>query len=138
MANPLKILWHLNPYDGPYPWNPDGMLPYDANCMRDTAIAADKAGYYGALTVGKNAFVEVSSFIPLTKNLRYLVPVYPGQYPPALLVQMAQTYDELSNGRLIFNQVNGTDLNLPQYGVFVRSDDRYEMSAEYWSIFKKL
>jgi alkanesulfonate monooxygenase len=138
MANPLKILWYINPHDGPYPWNPDGRLAYDPHRIRKTAIAADQAGYYGALTVGKSAFVEASSFITLTENLRFLIPVYPGQYQPALLVQMAQTFDEVSNGRLIFNQVNGTDLILPQYGVFVHSDDRYEMSAEYWSIFKKL
>ena len=138
MANPLKILWYINPHDGPYPWHPDGRITYDPHRIREIAVAADRAGFYGALTVGKNAFVEASSFIPLTEKLRYLIPVYPGQYQPALLAQMAQTYDELSNGRLIFNQVNGTDLNLPQYGVFVHSDDRYEMSVEYWSVFKKL
>jgi len=138
MPNPLKILWYINPSDGPYPWHPDGQLPYDKHRIRDIAIAADRAGYYGALTVGRNPFIEIASFIPLTQTLRYLIPVYPGQYNPAALVSLAQTFDELSEGRLLFNQVNGTDLILPQFGIDVPSDERYELSAEYWSVVKKL
>jgi len=138
MANPLKILWYINPSDGAYPWHPEGRVTYDPHRIRDIAIAADRAGYYGALTVGKNPFIEISSFIPLTQTLRYLIPVYPGQYNPAALVSLAQSFDELSGGRLLFNQVNGTDLILPQFGIDVPSDQRYELSAEYWTVVKQL
>lgn len=138
MTNDLKILWYINPHDGPYPWHPEGRVAYDPHRIRDIAVAADRGGFYGALTVGKNPFIEISSFIPLTETLRYLIPIYPGQYPPALLVQLAQSFDELSGGRLLFNQVNGTDLILPQYSIYVNSDDRYDLSAEYWTVFKKL
>lgn len=138
MANPLQILWYMNPNDGPYPWKPEGGRPPSPDHMRSLAQTIDAAGFYGSLIVGRNPFIEVASLIPLTKTMRFLIPIYPGSYTPAILVQQAQTFDELSGGRLLFNQVNGTDLILPQYGIDVPSDERYQLSAEYWKTFKAL
>src|SRR5690606_3042988 len=67
-----------------------------------------------------------------------LIPIYPGVTPPSLLAQQALTFDDYSGGRLLFNLVNGTDKTLARYGVDVEHDERYEMSAEYWKLFKRL
>ncbi|PWB82408.1 MAG: LLM class flavin-dependent oxidoreductase [Methylocystaceae bacterium] len=138
MADPLKILWYIRHNDGPYPWAPEGAFPKDQNRVNELARAVDELGFYGALVVGDSPFIEISSFIPITKQMRFLIPIYPGQYPPATLVKQAKEFDRLSGGRLLFNQVNGTDLILPQFGVNYPSDQRYDFSAEYWDVFKRL
>lgn len=138
MAQPMQVMWYINPNDGPYPWSPEGQYTPDLMRSRAIAVALDQAGFYGSLVVGRNPLIETASWIPLTNHLRFLVPIYPGATPPALMVQQAKLFDSISGGRLLINQVNGTDQILAHYGVDVPSDDRYELSAEYWTIFKKL
>jgi hypothetical protein len=41
------------------------------------------------------------------QKISFLIPIHLGTCQPALLVQQAQTFDEVSGGRLLFNQVNG-------------------------------
>jgi len=138
MAKPMQILWYINPNDGPFPWSPEGQLTPDLMRSRRLAQRLDQLGYYGVLVVGRNPLVETASWIPITEQLRFLIPVYPGATQPAMMVQQAKLFDSISNGRLLINQVNGTDQILTQYGIDVPSNLRYEMSAEYWTIFKKL
>jgi len=138
MADPLKILWYIRHNDGPYPWKPEGAFGRDPERVLNLVKTVDRLGYYGALTVGSNPIVEISTFIPITEQMRFLIPIYPGVIPPALLAQQAQTFDELSGGRLLINQVNGTDSIMPQYGIFADGVERYDISAEYFDIFKKL
>lgn len=138
MSSPFQILWYLRHNDGPYPWKPEGAYEPDHARVVNLARTVDRLGFYGALTVGESPFVEISTLVPVTTRMRFLIPIYPGVYPPALLVKHAQTFDELSGGRLLFNQVNGTDSILPQYGIFQSGAERYEISAEYWRLFKQL
>jgi len=138
MAEPLQILWYIRHNDGPCPWVPEGTYPEDQNRINELARTIDELGFYGALVVGDSPFIEIASFIPITRRMRFLIPIYPGSYPPATLVMQAKMFDQLSSGRLLFNQVNGTDLILPQFGIDVPSDQRYALSAEYWSVFKQL
>jgi alkanesulfonate monooxygenase len=145
MAEKFKILWYINHSDGPYPWKPEGRIPFSLQGMRDLAIAIDTAGFYGALAVGSGvvnagseALVETANFIPLTKTMRFLIPIYPGVTPPAQFAQQARQFDEWSGGRLLINQVNGTDPILLRNGIDVKHDERYTMSAEYFDIFKKI
>ncbi|CAN7319797.1 LLM class flavin-dependent oxidoreductase [Caballeronia sp. LjRoot34] len=138
MSHPMQVLWYINPNDGPFPWKPEGARPAHFDQVVELAKTIDQLGYFGALTVGRNPFVETATLIPVTKQMRFLIPIYPGSYSPAILAQQAQVFDELSGGRLLFNQVNGTDKILPQYGIRVGSDERYELSAEYWTLFKQL
>ncbi len=51
---------------------------------------------------------------------------------------MALSFDHLFGGRLRFNVVNGSTASLREYGLHVEHDERYELSAEYWSIVKRL
>jgi alkanesulfonate monooxygenase len=138
MANPLQVLWYLRHNDGPYPWKPEGAFEADPTRVVHLAKTVDRLGFYGALTVGESPFIETAMLVPVTERMRFLIPIYPGVYPPALLVKQAQTFDELSGGRLLFNQVNGTDSILPQYGIYQPGAARYEISAEYWKVFKQL
>ncbi|CAN7319748.1 LLM class flavin-dependent oxidoreductase [Caballeronia sp. LjRoot34] len=138
MANPMQILWYLRHNDGPYPWKPEGAFEPDHNRVVHLAKTVDRLGFYGALTVGESPFIETATLVPLTERMRFLIPIYPGVYPPALLVKQAQTFDELSGGRLLFNQVNGTDSILPQFGIYESGAGRYKISAEYWKVFKQL
>jgi alkanesulfonate monooxygenase len=134
----MQVMWYINPHDGPYPWHPGGQYTPDLMRSREIAVQIDRDGYFGTLVVGKNPLIETSTWIPVTKNLRFLIPIYPGVIPVGFFAHQAQLFDSLSHGRLLINQVNGTDQVVRHYGVEVSSDDRYELSVEYWSAFKRL
>ncbi|MDX9875255.1 MAG: LLM class flavin-dependent oxidoreductase [Spongiibacteraceae bacterium] len=136
----MKVLWYISPVDGRRPWVPEGRFPVDHARLRRTAQTVDRGGFYGALfgTYAHDVFITVTSLISVTERMRFLIPIYPGVTPPSLLAQQALTFDDYSGGRLLFNLVNGTDKTLARYGVDVEHDERYEMSAEYWKLFKRL
>ena len=138
MSNPVQLMWYINPHDGPFPWKPEGRYQPDLMRSREIAVQIDRDGYFGTLVVGKNPLLETATWIPLTEQLRFLIPIYPGPIPVGLLAQQAQLFDSLSRGRLLMNQVNGTDQILAHYGIDVPSDERYDLSVEYWTAFKKL
>ena len=138
MANPMRLMWYINPNDGPFPWSPNGQYLPDLNRSRELAVTLDQLGFYGALVVGRNPLVETASWVPLTRQMRFLIPIHPGATPPALLVQQAKLFDSISGGRLLMNQVNGTDQIMAHYGIDVPSNERYALSAEYWTLFKQL
>ncbi len=69
--------------------------------------------------------------------MRLLVALYPGLVSPAKLVDIATVIDNFSDGRLLFNVVNGHDAWLPEYGMFLPHDERYAYSAEYWEAFTR-
>src|SRR5436190_2331131 len=138
MPNPMQLMWYINPLDGPLPWTPEGAFKPDLLRSREIAVQIDRDGYFGTLVVGKNPLVETSTWIPVTERLRFLIPIYPGVVPVAFFAQQAQLFDSLSRGRLLINQVNGTDQVLSRFGVDVPSDERYDVSIEYWQAFKRL
>lgn len=138
MPGPMQLMWYINPHDGPYPWSAEGQYKPDLMRSREIAVQIDRDGYFGTLVVGKNPLLETTTWIPLTQNLRFLIPIYPGVIPVGFFAHQAQLFDSLSRGRLLINQVNGTDQVVRHYGVEVSSDERYELSVEYWSAFKRL
>jgi alkanesulfonate monooxygenase len=138
MPNPIQLMWYINPHDGPFPWSPDGAYRPDLMRSREIAVQIDRDGYFGTLVVGKNPLIETTTWIPLTQTLRFLIPIYPGVIPVGFFAHQAQLFDSISGGRLLINQVNGTDQVVRHYGVDVPSDERYALSVEYWSAFKRL
>lgn len=136
----MKVLWYISPVDGRYPWHAEGRYEVKHERLRRLASYLDQAGFYGALigTYAHDVLITATSLIPVTQKLRFLIPIYPGVTPPALLAQQTLTFDDYSNGRLLLNLVNGTDNVLARYGVFVNHDERYSMSAEYWKLFRRL
>ena len=80
-----------------------------------------------------------SAMVPLTQRLRFLVAVRPGLTEPAFAARMAATLDRLSGGRLLINVVAGGDpVELKGDGVFLDHDERYEVTDEFLSIWRKL
>ncbi|TXK83877.1 LLM class flavin-dependent oxidoreductase [Paenibacillus sp. N3.4] len=136
----MEIFWYISPVDGRFPWKEEGRYPVDHHRLRRLASTIDRAKFSGALlgTYAHDVFTLAASLFPLTERMRFLIPVYPGVTAPTLLAQQALTFDDYSGGRLILNLVNGSDSVLAQYGVHLQHDDRYEMSAEYWKLFKRL
>ena len=63
----------------------------------------------------------------------------PGLTEPAFAARTAATLDRLSDGRLLINVVTGGDpVELKGDGVFLDHDERYEVTDEFLSIWRKL
>jgi len=140
MSRPVKLLWYLTAPDGPYPWSEDGRWETGFDHLEQLAVTIDRLGFYGAL-LGSSAFESLAvaaAMIPSTERMRFLVAQHPGELSPAVLAKYAQTFDHFSNGRLLFNVVNGNDAGLAALGVHYPHDERYDFSWEYWDSFRKV
>ncbi len=135
----VKILWYLTAPDGPYPWEPAGRWHTDFEHLQQLAVSIDRLGFYGAL-LGSSAYESLAvaaALIPATKRLKFLVAQHPGELSPAVLAKYAQSFDAFSNGRLLFNVVNGNDQGLAALGIHYPHDERYDFSREYWQAFQQ-
>lgn len=136
----VKLLWYLTAPDGTVPWEPEGRWYTGFDHLQQLAASIDKLGYYGALLAtgfgGNEVLTVTSSMIGVTRRMKFLAAIHPGLLSPAKLAQVALTIDNFSNGRLLFNAVNGNDATLPAFGVHYEHDERYDFSLEYWEAFK--
>lgn len=101
----------------------------------------DRLGYSGALLATDlyDVWTLGSALAAATSpGFKPLLAVHPGLIAPTLLAKMALSFEHLHGGRLRFNVVNGSTEQLREYGLHVEHDDRYRLSAEYWSIVKRL
>lgn len=135
----VKILWYLTAPDGPYPWLESGRWETDYEHLQQVATTADKLGFYGSLmgTSSYETLAVAASLIPFTERLKFLVAQHPGEVQPAVLAKYAQTFDAFSQGRLLFNVVNGNDAGLAALGIHYQHDERYDFSKEYWTTFQQ-
>lgn len=134
MSTTPELLWYIGADDGEVPWDPRHRFEPSFAALREQARTLDRLGFHGALTTARSAI----SLVGDTERLRFVVPEYPGVKPPVLLAEEAQVFDQYSGGRLIYNQVNGADPVLARYGRFHSKTERYAVSEEYWSLFKRL
>jgi alkanesulfonate monooxygenase len=114
-------------------------LPY----LRQVAAAVDELGFEGVLlptgNLCEDAWVVASSVMPFTRRLKFLVAVRPGVSSATLAARMAATFDRLSEGRLLINVVAGGDRSdAAAEGVFVSHDERYEITDEFLTIWRKI
>ncbi|MEV7283399.1 LLM class flavin-dependent oxidoreductase [Streptomyces sp. NPDC093252] len=138
---PSEVLWYIIPREGAYPWEPEGRRPVDLGYLQQLAGTVERLGFSGALLA-----TDLHDVWPLGSALaaatgpgfQPLLAVHPGLIAPTLLAKMALTFDTLFGGRLRFNVVNGSTRTLREYGLTVEHDERYELSAEYWSLVKRL
>jgi alkanesulfonate monooxygenase len=143
-AAQADILWFLPTHgDGRYLGSEIGARHVTLGYLSQIARAADELGYYGVLLpTGRScedSWVIASAMTPITKRLRFLVAVRPGLSEPAFAARMAATLDRLSGGRLLVNVVTGGDpVELKGDGVFLDHDERYAVTDEFLSIWRKL
>jgi alkanesulfonate monooxygenase len=143
-ATQTDVLWFLPTHgDGRYLGSEIGARHVTLGYLSQIARAADELGYYGVLLpTGRScedSWVIASAMIPLTQRLRFLVAVRPGLSEPAFAARMAATLDRLSGGRVLINVVTGGDpRELKGDGIFLEHDERYEVTDEFLSIWRKL
>ncbi|BDI30256.1 alkanesulfonate monooxygenase [Capsulimonas corticalis] len=140
----MNVLWFFpTGGDGRYLGSPIGRRESTHDYLKQIAVAIDELGYYGALLPTgpgcEDAWVLASSFIPLTKNLKFLIAARPSVINPTFSAQMAATFDRASNGRLLINVVTGSSqAQMAKEGVFLEHDERYEVTDEFLTIWRGL
>lgn len=138
----MNVFWYIVPSDGQYPWQPKGSRVVDYAYLQQLARAVDTLGYTGALfaTAGgaHDAWVTAASLIPFTERLKFIIAVHPGLMSPLMLAQKAATFDQFSKGRLILNVITGEQHQLPPHGIYLDHDERYALTDEYWSVWRRL
>lgn len=142
--SPIDFLWFLpSSGDQRYLASTIGARTSSPAYLRQVAIAADELGFSGALlptgAYCADAWITAASVAPFTERLRLLVALRPGLTLPAESVRQAVALDRLSNGRLLLNVVTGgSDALMQQDGIFLGHQGRYEQTAEFLDIFRRL
>lgn len=140
----LNLFWFLPTHgDGHYLGSNDAARPVDHAYLQQIAQAADRIGFTGVLIpTGRScedAWLVAASMIPVTQRLKFLVALRPSVTSPTVAARQAATLDRLSNGRALFNLVTGSDPEeLAADGVFLNHQERYEASAEFTHIWRRL
>lgn len=140
----MEIFWFI-PTNGDFRQlnAAEGTRAATFNYCKQIAQAVDDLGYTGVLIpTGKTCeegFIVASALVPLTQKLKYLVAVRPGLMSPSFAARMSATLDRFSNGRLLINVVAGGDrVELAGEGVFLDHDQRYELTDEFLTIWRRL
>ncbi|EIX1614982.1 FMNH2-dependent alkanesulfonate monooxygenase [Cronobacter sakazakii] len=140
----LNLFWFLPTHgDGHYLGSDAGARPVDHGYLQQIAQAADQLGFTGVLIpTGRScedAWLVAASMIPVTQRLKFLVALRPSVVSPTVAARQAATLDRLSNGRALFNLVTGSDpQELAGDGVFLDHTARYEASAEFTRVWRRL
>jgi alkanesulfonate monooxygenase len=141
---PLDLFWFLpTSGDGSYLGTEKGHRPSDIGYLRDIAQAADRLGYGGALLpTGPNCldgWVVGSALAPQTQRLKFLLALRPGFLTPGLAARQSAALDRISNGRLLLNIVTGgSPKELAGDGLLLDHDERYVLTAEFLTIWRRL
>lgn len=142
--SPLDFLWFIpSGGDARYLASPTGERAPTPAYLREIAVAADRLGYYGVLmptgAACADAWITAASIAPFTERLKLLVALRPGLTAPAEAVRQAAALDRLSDGRALLNVVTGgSPVTLAQDGIFLGHTERYEQTAEFLDIWRKL
>jgi alkanesulfonate monooxygenase len=140
----LNMFWFLPTHgDGHYLGSDENARPVNHGYLQQIAQTADRLGFTGVLIpTGRScedAWLVAASMIPVTQRLKFLVALRPSVISPTVAARQAATLDRLSNGRALFNLVSGSDpQELAGDGVFLDHTERYEASAEFTHIWRRL
>jgi alkanesulfonate monooxygenase len=140
----MKLFWFIPTFgDSRYLASLKGARRTTFSYLRQIAQAVDELGYYGALLpTGRScddAWVVASSLFPFTRRMRFLVAVRPGLMSPTLTARMVASFDQMSEGRLLINVVTGGDpVELAADGLLLDHDQRYRLTDEFLTIFRKI
>lgn len=140
-----EINWFLptGGNDGRYLGTTIGSRVADYEYLEQIARAADHLGFAGALLpTGRgceDAWLIAMKLSSVTKYLRFIVAFRPGLIAPALAARQAATFDRLSNGRLVVNIVTGgSDADTAADGLHLSHDERYELTDEFLTIYRRI
>lgn len=111
--------------------------------LKQIALAAETNGFESMLVpTGQwcnDAWVASSALIPETSRLKFLIAFRPGIINPVLIGQQAQTFQDLSKGRLLLNVViGGEDSEQRTFGDDTTKIQRYERADEALEITSHL
>lgn len=140
----MQLFWFIPTHgDGRYLGTAKGGRSVNFAYFRQIAQAVDELGYTGALLpTGRScedAWIVASTLVTHTRQMRFLVAVRPGLVSPGVAARMAATFDRLSEGRLLINVVTGGDpVELAGDGVHLSHDDRYRLTDEFLTIWRRL
>jgi alkanesulfonate monooxygenase len=144
MTGSTDVFWFLPTHgDGRYLATETGARAVSHHYLAQIARAADDLGYFGVLLpTGRScedSWIVAAALAPLTERLRFLVAVRPGLQEPSVAARMAATLDRISDGRLLINVVTGGDpVELRGDGIFLDHDERYAVTGEFLTIWRKL
>jgi alkanesulfonate monooxygenase len=140
----VEIFWFIPTQgDGRHIGTTEGNRPAKFGYYRQVAQAADELGYHGALLgTGRHCedtWVVASALVAFTRQLRFLVAVRPALMSPTLSARMCSTFDRISEGRLLINVVTGGDPSeLAGDGVFLKHDERYQVTDEFLTAWRRI
>jgi alkanesulfonate monooxygenase len=139
----MKVFWFIPTHgDARYLGTAHGARAGRFDYFKQVAVAADTLGYEGVLLpTGRSCedpWVLASSLVDATRRLKFLVALRPGLMQPSVAARMAASLDRISNGRLLVNLVTGGDpQELEGDGLFLSHAERYELSTEFLSIWRR-
>ena len=139
----MQLLWFLPTHgDGRHLAASTGGRALTFDYLRQVAMAADTLGYYGVLLpTGRScedSWVVASAVAPYTKQLKFLVALRPGLVSPTMGARLAATLDRVTDGRLLINVVTGGDpVELKADGLWLKHDERYELTAEFLQAWRQ-
>ncbi|KIF76698.1 hypothetical protein QR77_28220 [Streptomyces sp. 150FB] len=135
-----EFLWYYVTHDGPYPWEPGGRRDIKLPDVKALASALDRLPYSGALlsTTGHNVWVTGIAAATVTQDFRPLLALRPGITSVTELANMAISFDDMFDGRLLINVINSETPVWRQHGIRLENDERYDLHAEYWEVFNRL
>lgn len=117
--------------------------PADVSYLGQVARAAEDNGFEAALTPTgawcEDAWLATAMLSQVSERLKFLVAFRPGLTSPYLAAQMAGTFQNMSNGRLLLNVVTGGESHEQRmYGDFLDKDARYARCDEFLEIVRRL
>lgn len=109
--------------------------------LGQVARAVDDLGFRGILTpVGtwcENPWIVTTQLAAMTKQLRYIVAIRPGETVPTLIAQMSSAYQHATGNRLILNVVSGgEESELHRFGDWLDKESRYARTGEFLEILR--
>ncbi|NMO55903.1 LLM class flavin-dependent oxidoreductase [Actinoplanes sp. TBRC 11911] len=117
--------------------------PSDVAYLTMVARAAEENGFEAALTPAgawcDDAWLSTAMLSQTSQRLKFLVAFRPGLVSPYLAAQMAGTFQNLTDGRLLLNVVTGGESHEQRmYGDYLDKDARYRRADEFLEIVRRL
>jgi alkanesulfonate monooxygenase len=120
-----------------------GARPASIAYLGQIARSAEQLGFEAALIPTgawcEDAWLVAAMLNEVTKHLKFLVAFRPGIMSPTLAAQMAATFQNASEGRLLLNVVVGGEAHEQRgYGDFLDKDARYARAGEWLTVVRRL